>query len=117
MAIVDLTFVKTYLGIADTTQDSKILLLIPKVEADYLIIRGVPFKPGPVYPIGSDITASEMIAYKLTKVFNMKEVYGNVTTNIKLDNYSETFSDINSDSILGYPKSIVSNIQRFIKGV
>lgn len=43
MAITTLANVKLVLGITDSSQDSLITLLIPRVEEDFLVIRNKPF--------------------------------------------------------------------------
>lgn len=108
MAITTTDIVKTRLKIADTTQDALIVQLIPKVEADYLNIRNFAYDLASdgvtiTYPIGSDITAAEMIGYLLGKH------YGYQTE--RIGSYSFSMEDA---TVSGYPKSIVGSITRFV---
>ena len=108
MAITTLTTVKTVLGYADTTKDALISLYIPKVEADYLNIRGVEFatvNDVTAYPDGADITAALMIGYLL------KAKHGLQSESIGSYSYSAEGTD---KQIGGYPKSIVGTIKRYI---
>jgi hypothetical protein len=112
MAIVDLVFVNSYLGIVDTSQDVKISALIPLVEQTYLDIRHAPFdvdsEEATVYPIGSDVTATEMIGFKLAKRDD-----GRLLKSEKIDGYSMTLEGY-LGSKYGYPTDILSAIKRFI---
>jgi len=121
--IVSRETAKAYLGITDTTYDTKIDLLIPVVEQTYLDIRNVPFETDPtgevtVYPAGSDITASEMIGYKLsTSTFSMSTPFGVGKASESIDSYSVSYTgNASADMFNGYPKGIVSGIVRYIDG-
>lgn len=113
MAITTLSKVKTYLGITDTLSDSKISALIPLVEQDYLDIRNCEWatiEGVSVYPIGSDVTAAEMIQYKLE------------TDKPDADLQSETigsysYSRLTSARYKGYPSDIVASIKKYIRGL
>jgi len=111
MAIVDRSTVKLLLGITDTLSDRKIDSLIPLVEQNYLDIRKAPWdvKNGEiVYPIGSDITAAEMIGYKLAAKSNpdlQSETIG-----------SYSYSKSSSSKFMGYPIDIVGAIKKYIVG-
>jgi hypothetical protein len=114
MAITTVTKVKSYLGISDTTQDSKISALIPLVEQQYLEIRNAPWEVDDqgetVYPVGSDITAAEMIQYKLN----------NSTINYELQSEtigSYSYNRSTASRNKGYPSEIVSAIKRYIRAV
>ncbi len=106
MAIVTRDYVKTYLNITVATFDGRIDQLIPIVEADYLMIRGVAFdlqaNDKILYPAESPVTASLMISYHLNnKPDGMKaETIGS---------YSYTKEDITD----GYPRSIARRVKRF----
>ena len=119
MAIVELQFVKDYLGITDTSYDIKIVSLIPLVEQSYLDLRNVPWDVDSsgdiVYPVGSDVTASEMIGFKLaTSTFNKD--FGKIKQSESIDAYSASFGDVLSGGAGGYPKSIISSIKRYVDG-
>lgn len=105
--ITDLETVKSFLVINDTANDARIDLLIPRVEADYLSIRGKAFdldtNGDTVYPEGSDSVASEMIGYLLNKKYGVKIE--------SLADFHQTFEDA---TLFGYPKSIVGSIKRYL---
>ena len=108
MAITTLSTVKTILGYTDTSKDALISLYIPKVEADYLNIRGTEFatvNDATVYPDGADVTAALMIGYLL------KAKHGLQSESIGNYSYSNESTD---KQICGYPKSIVGTIKRYI---
>lgn len=117
MAIVTTQFVKDYLGITTSVYDTKIDVLIPLVEQTYLDIRNVPFSLDGttiVYPIGSDVTASEMIGFKINNS-NLKTL-GQIKQSESIDAYSVSFGDSLAGGISGYPKTIVSQIKRYCDG-
>jgi hypothetical protein len=125
-----LSEVKQYLNIpsSDTSQDAKITSMILVVENDYLRIRNKPFEinGGLVkYPTGADITAVQMVAYRLSTFGEYKYSAGDGISKSG-DVSSESWGDhsvgydlssgkveVGSGSILGYPKSIVEQIERF----
>lgn len=120
--ITTLEFVKQYLGYTDTTYDFKIAALIPKVEEDYLRIRNAPFDSDPegnlIYPAGANVTAAEMIEYKIGQTSNSS---GGITIpagveSLRLGSFSVSM-DGNGGRLGGYPKSIVSQIETFVRGL
>lgn len=115
MAIVELDFVKSYLNILDTTLDIKITALIPKVEEDYLNVRKAPYSivnDVLTYPIGSDVTATEMIAFKLATSGTYQSV-GRLVQSETIDSYRISYGTSLTQQLGGYPKSITSSIKRF----
>jgi hypothetical protein len=109
MPIVTRETAKTFLGITDTSKDAQIDLLIPAVENDYLLIRGLPFNvdsnddPIVDYPENSEVVASQMIGYQLANLSPGMQ-------SEKIGSYSYTRDEKIID---GYPKSIVNRIERF----
>ena len=131
MATLDLAFVKDWLNIPTLTTDydAKITALLPVVTEDYLVVRNAPWEIDPdtvdgdgefvdVYPVGFEITCSEMIGYKLTPTslaaFAPVENVGDIKSE-KIGTYSVSYKD-NATS-QGYPKSITTGIRRYIRGV
>lgn len=116
MAITTLSTVKAVLGITDTSKDTLINLYIPLVEQQYLDIRNAPWDKDPddpdtiVYPIGADITASEMIGYKLST----GKTGGKEVASESIDSYSVSFTTGSTTG--GYPRTITSAIKKFING-
>lgn len=108
------------MGITSETYDVKIDALIPKVEADYLLIRNVPFDTDEadniVYPSGSDVTAVEMISFKIGQSGKKIGEAGRVLTAESIDSYRASFANAMDKAVIGYPLSIVGNIERFIYG-
>jgi hypothetical protein len=124
MAITTLDEVKAFLGINDTSYDVQIEALIPLVEESYLMIRNAPFEKDVngdnVYPIGSNITSSEMIGYKLSTTANQSFTstsYGKVVSSESLDSHSISYESGSGKFLGGYPKSIVSAIKVYINGM
>ena len=117
MAITTLQDVKDYLCITDTSQDAKIEALIPYVEQVYLDIRNAPWDVDNmgdiVYPIGSNITAAEMIGFKLQQ---SKDSDFRIVSGESLGSYSVSYSDTGS-TWKGFPASITSSIKKYIRGV
>lgn len=111
MAITTTSDVKTYLGISTTDYDNKIASLIPFVEQVYLRLRNAPFDEDEagdtVYPTGSDITAAEMIGYKLSQDTSFR-----FEKSTRLGNYSVSYGD---KSIYGYPAEIIGAIKRYMR--
>ena len=112
MAIVTKEFVKEYLGITDTTYDAKITVLIPHVENDFKVIRGTDWHYDSndeiEYPDNAETICAEMIAFKIN------------STGLDCGKFKDTQSEsIGSHSqqrieyYKGYPKHIVSGIERF----
>lgn len=101
--------VKTVLGITDTSKDAQIDIMIPAVENDYLQIRGLAFNadssddPIVDYPENAEVIAAQMIAFQLNN-----DKPGMKSEKIGSYSYSRDEQLIN-----GYPKSIVSRIERF----
>lgn len=110
MSIVSSSEVKTILGISvsDISLDGFIDMLLPEVEADFLLIRGTPFEKDSdennVYPSGSKLIAAQMIGWHLE---NRKSIG---IDSKSLDGFSETKT---KDLLNGYPKSVVGRIERF----
>jgi hypothetical protein len=128
--ITTLSEVKQYLNIpsSDTSQDAKITALILVVESDYLWIRNKPFEMNGgiiVYPTGANITAVQMVGYRLSNFAEYQYSAGSgIARNGEIS--SESWGDhsvsydtstgkveTGSGSILGYPKSIVEQIGRY----
>ena len=119
MAIVDLTFVKDYLGpsvIGDTT-DAILNALIIEAEQDYLNIQNKPWDLDDlgdiIYPPGSDCTASRMVGYKL----NTKSDDGKVIASESNLSYSVSFGSGNNSTNGGYPKSVTGSIKVWTRGM
>ncbi len=107
MAITTLANVKAVLGITDSSKDSQISAMIPLVEARYLALRNKAFdvvNSVTVYPTGAELTAIKMISYDLKNNNN----YG--ITSESLGDYSVSYEEVLS----GYPKSIISEIKKYI---
>jgi hypothetical protein len=119
MAIVTKEFFKSYFAITVNTWDVKIDALIPAVEQDYLDIRNVPFDTDDndliVYPIGSDITACEMIAFKLSQSKTIADA-GKVIQSETIDSYRGSYGLSMTGSIQGYPKQIAGPIKSYADG-
>lgn len=111
--IVTRDFVKEWLEISDTTSDKKIDHLIPLIENDYRKIRCCDFdtdlQGNNVYPLGSDVTASEMIGFKLNDPGESKSV-----SSERIGTYSVSYDG--KAGLLGYPLDIIASIERFITG-
>lgn len=111
--IVTRDFVKEWLEILDTTSDKKIDHLIPLIENDYRKIRCCDFdtdlQGNNVYPLGSDVTASEMIGFKLNDPGESKAVVSE-----RIGTYSISYDG--KVGLLGYPTDIIASIERFITG-
>lgn len=115
--------VKSYLGITVTTYDTQIELLIPLVEEDYLGIRNIPWDQEDdviTYPIGSDVTAAEMIGYKLSTTgrgsFDAKD-YGKTVAGQSLDAHSISYAigtGSGGNMKYGYPKDVISSIKIYM---
>jgi hypothetical protein len=92
-----------------TKDDYQINLMIGSVEQDYLQIRGIPFDiedEEPVYPIGADVTAGEMVCYRL----GIGDYEGIGKTSESLGGRSVAFDH----KLMGYPVSIVGRIVRYV---
>lgn len=113
--IVSREFVKEWIGITDTSLDTQIDKLIPLVERTYLDVRNCPFKTDVegniLYPEGSDITAAEMIGYKLQTSYG-KKLSRDVQSE-KVGSYSVSYGD---RLIKGFPVSIMSEIKTYVRG-
>ena len=120
-SITNKDFVKDHLGITVDTFDTKIENYILMTEQDYLKIRNIPFSldadGNTVYPIGSNVTISEMIGYKLsTNKFASGTPFGVAKQSESIDAYSVSFGDSLAGGVGGYPKGIVSSIKRYCDG-
>jgi len=109
MAIITLENAKVFLGITGTAKDAQINMLIPAVENDYLLIRGLAWNtdsnddPVVDYPENSQVIAAQMIGYQLA----------NLSPGMKSEKIG-TYSYNRDEQIIdGYPKSIVNRIERF----
>lgn len=109
--IVSREFVKQWLGYTDDTYDFKIDNLIPLIEQTYLDIRNAPWdtddESNIKYPIGSDITATNMIEYNINKVSS------NSMKSEHIGSYSYTIQEVSGS----YPTTITSPIKKYIRGV
>jgi len=113
MAITNLADVKSYLNITDTTKDTKIEMLIPLVESSYVTIRNAPFDivDGTIiYPTGSNVTAIEMIGFKLAQ-----DIANTKVTSETIGTYSVSFKD--ESTFQGFPSSIVGSIKKYARAV
>nr|WP_321265217.1 hypothetical protein [uncultured Sphaerochaeta sp.] len=109
MSIITLEQYKDLAGISTDKNDGQIRALIIAVESDYLSIRNKPFdtdaEGNTVYPVGSMMTAAEMISYKIITLG------GNVGMSYEMiGGYSASFS---TDLQFGYPRSTVKKIKRY----
>lgn len=113
--ITTLSDVKEYLGITDELTDVKISRLIPQMENIYLQIRNAAFDTdgagAVVYPIGSDITIAEMIAYKLATRPGEAAIASE-----SLTSYSVSYAGGGS-TLYGFPLSITGSIKKYVKGI
>lgn len=111
--ITTIEFVKAWLEIADTTYDTKINILIPVVEDEYLKIRNLAWELNDleeiIYPTNGGVVATEMIAYKINSS-NLKAI-GSIKSSESIDAYSVSWRD--SKLVDGYPDTITSQIERF----
>lgn len=110
MAITTLDSVKIFLQITDTTRDTLIEELIPQVEADFLLIRNIPFDEdsnGEIYPDGSELVAAQMIGFHLSSFMASGGTYRSES----IGSYSYSVGDSGS---LGYPKAITSRIKKYV---
>ena len=113
--ITDKVTVKLFLGITSTTYDELIESYIPQVEADFLKIRGVDWDEDSndniEYPDNADLICAQMIGYLLaTNPFNSANYGNKMSESIGSYSYSKMAS---SDMMSGYPKLIVSRIDRY----
>lgn len=111
MAITTLENVKTYLGISNTSQDSKIELLIPMIEQEILNYRNKDFETDDldeiIYPSGSELVAIKLIALEL----NNSKSSG--VKSMKLDDYSVTNLDSEEKNL--EKNNILKGIERSFK--
>lgn len=117
--IVDLAFVKKYLGLETNDYDFKIEQLIPVVHRDYQTIANISFSRRiyrsedyfyrEYYPEGSNVVAAEMIAYKLFGR-SPEDGYRDIESE-SLGSYSVSYGGTTPGS---YPKSITSSIRKYI---
>lgn len=115
MAITTLADVKEYLDISDELSDVKISRLIPQMEALYLQIRGAAWDTDDLgvveYPVGSDITVAEMIAYKLATKPGEASIASESMTS-----YSVSYGG-GGNTLYGFPLSVVGSIKKYVKGI
>lgn len=131
MPIITLETYKALAGIKNDKQDAKISAYIPLVEEDYLAIRNHPFDKALkqkvnengepvfdentgepvmeeviVYPRGSELTAFEMLQWKLSHQGK------NGVISESIGSYSYTLgSNISS----GYPVEVISKIKKWCR--
>ena len=112
--ITSLAKVKRFLQITSKDYDVLITSLISQVEADYEKIRGRDFDVDSNdiidYPDGSDFISAQMIGYLIQT--GSLENYGNKKSE-SIGGYSYSKFD-KADMLYGYPRSIVSRIERFV---
>ena len=88
----------------DTTDDARIGLFLRRAEQDYLRIRGREFDvdddDDTVYPDGADLVGAEMVCYLLGAY------EGRGKTAERYKSYEKKY--------MGYPYSIVGQIERFV---
>lgn len=106
---------KTVLGITGSTYDARIDFFIPQVEADFLNIRGIAYdidsNDDIDYPDNAEVVAAFMVGYLLTATqFGGAGMSDKQSESIGSYSYSTRASD---DYIYGYPKSIISRIERW----
>jgi hypothetical protein len=101
----------TYVWDPVTRFDAEILLQIDRAERDYLNIRGVPFEEDNlgalVYPNGADVVAAEMVCY----LMGLGRFSGRGMQSASLGGRSGQYET----KIFGYPVSIVSAINRYMR--
>ena len=112
--IVTLEQVKMFLQITDNTYDTYILSVIPYVEEKYENIRGIPFDVDSnditEYPPGCELTASQMVGY-LIQTSQLTNMTDKKSESIGSYSYTRGGTD---DMVQGFPKSIVSQIERYV---
>lgn len=100
---------KSLTGTKNNLLDDQIAELIPAVEDDYLAIRGKSFDTAEdgsiVYPAGAVMTVAEMISYKLLTLPGRVGASG--------ESISDYSVSLDTDLIHGYPKGIVTKIDRY----
>jgi len=105
-------FIKSYLGISDTTQDAKIDAQIPLLVEDYMNIRNAPFSRTAggtiVYPDSFPVVIAEMYNYKNTPDVGI--------VSERIGDYSVSYRD-RWDIYKGYPLSITRSIKQFVRAV
>ncbi|OEH86249.1 hypothetical protein BHU72_11995 [Desulfuribacillus stibiiarsenatis] len=113
MPITTLNKVKTILTL-DDSKDALIEELIPLVEDDYEQIRNKPFEEdsegNTVYPLGAELTAIDMIGYKLASDYRSHGIQSE-----SLSRHSVTYDTTNM--LGGYPRSITGRIKRYVRFV
>jgi len=108
--------IKSFLGITDSTQDSKIDGMIPVFIEQYRTIRNVPWdtdhRGNFHYPPGLEAVIAQMYAHwKKTFDNDGQEVEAE-----KIGSYSVSFSrSSDGQGYFGYPKSITSQIRKFVR--
>lgn len=120
--IVDVAKVKLLLGL-DDTYDEKIRLLIPKVQQDYLNIRGARWDynydssgniTGIKFPAGADVTAAMMIGWQMNQM-SLDTIVPLESERIGSYSYNRGGAQGAAGNVGGYPKSITSSIKRYMK--
>lgn len=99
--------IKSYLGIADTLQDTAIEALIPALIEAFLNIRNAPFDVQngvTLYPVGFEFIISKMYEHITKK-------NGDVSSE-HIGNYSASYITTNA-----FPPSITSLIKRYVRGI
>ena len=109
VSITNPEFVKSY-NPKITATDKQLGLLIKQMEQLYLKIRNKPWdkdaEGNVVYPIGSDITIADMIAYRLSN--GAKTITGERTMSYSYSTDGKT--------AFGFPASIIAQIDRYMGG-
>lgn len=112
--ITDLTTVKLFLQITNTSKDELIRALIPQVEADYLLIRNRAFEDDSndelVYPDNAELVAAQMIGYLLTE----QAKSGAFLSSERVRSYSYSINNGQDSFKHGYPVNIVRKIKRYV---
>lgn len=116
MPIITRTITKRYLQITSTAYDTLIDQLIPQVEHDFINIRNKEFDEDSNdivdYPDGSELIVAQMIGYKMSMFANRGAGSGMQSESIGDYSYSRRSS---KEFLKGYPREIVSGIERFVK--
>jgi hypothetical protein len=97
-----------YTWTAYTVYDGKINLFLPRCEADYLAIRGIPYSVEDdeiVYPSGADSVAAEMCCF----LAGLGRYTGRGKIAESLGSRSATYEKM----LMGYPMSIIGSIDRY----
>ena len=116
MAIVTRDEVKKFLQITTSTYDDLIDAFIPQAEADFLLIRGIPFDEDSsdniVYPENASLVASQMVGY-LINTSKLPSSVLNDKTSESIGSYSYSKSGQGGGTMFkGYPTAITGKIEQ-----